>query len=137
MKDLDILIVRMLPFILYIQIGITIVLAWHGIDDYPFNLLHSNSAIYALALFLISLANKRYHCSWNRWMYAYLIFTPVFNFIEGITNLTYDMYIYFIVVLCIYVLVGIITSYLAIRHFMQINKLKREKEFIRNGKRHN
>lgn len=62
MKGLDIFLVRFLPFVLYIQVGITILRALNGIDDYPFNLLHSNSAIYATVLFLISLSNKRYHC---------------------------------------------------------------------------
>ena len=122
MKGLDILLVRFLPFILFIQVGITIIRAFNGLDDYPFNLLHSNSAIYATVLFLISLANKRYHCVWNRAMYAFLIFIPIFNFLDGVFNLFPEIDTYFIVIYTSYGLTALITAYLAIRHFVQISK---------------
>ena len=122
MKGLDILLVRFLPFILFIQVGITIIRAFNGLDDYPFNLLHSNSAIYATVLFLISLANKRYHCVWNRAMYAFLIFTPIFNFVDAIFNLVPDVDVYLLIIHIFYGLTALITAYLAIRHFIQVSK---------------
>lgn len=122
MKGLDILLVRFLPFILFIQVGITIINAFNGFDDYPFNLLHSNSAIYATVLFLISLANKRYHCVWNRAMYAFLIFIPIFNFLDGVFNLFPEIDTYFIVIYTSYGLTALITAYLAIRHFVTMSK---------------
>lgn len=127
MKGLDVLLVRFLPFILFIQVGITIINACNGVDDYPFNLLHSNSAIYATVLFLISLANKRYHCVWNRAMYAFLIFIPIFNFLDGVFNLFPEIDTYFIVIYTSYGLTAIITAYLAIRHFVQISKRRLER----------
>lgn len=127
MKGLDILLVRFLPFILFIQVGITIIGAFNGLDDYPFNLLHSNSAIYATVLFLISLANKRYHCVWNRAMYAFLIFIPIFNFLDGVFNLFPEIDTYFIVIYTSYGLTALITAYLAIRHFVQISKRRMER----------
>lgn len=128
MKGLDILIVRFLPFVLFIQVGVTILRACNGIDDYPFNLLHSNSAIYAIALFLISLSNKKYHCVWNRAMYAFLIFTPTFNYLDAVFGLFQEVDTYFIVIYTTYSLTAFITAYLAIRHFVKITKRK-----INNG----
>ena len=122
MKGLDILLVRFLPFILFIQVGITIIRAFNGLDDYPFNLLHSNSAIYATVLFLISLANKRYHCVWNRAMYAFLIFIPIFNFLDAIFNLVPDVETYLLVLHTTYGITSLITAYLAIRHFVTMSK---------------
>lgn len=119
MKKADVFIVRFLPFLLFLQVGVTIILANKGIGDYPFNLLHSNSAIYALALFLISLSNRKYHCSWNRAMYAFLIIIPVFNFLDGLLNLIPEVEIYLLVVHIAYALTAIVTAYLAIRHFVK------------------
>lgn len=127
MKGLDVLFVRFLPFVLFIQVGITIIFAWNGVDDYPFNLLHSNSAIYALVLLLISLSNKKYHCVWNRAMYAFLIFIPIFNFLDAIFNLIPDAETYLFVVHTIYGLTALITAYLAIRHFVQMSKRRIER----------
>lgn len=122
MKGLDVLLVRFLPFVLYIQVGITIVRAFNGVDDYPFNLLHSNSAIYALVLFLISLSNRKYHCVWNRAMYAFLIFIPIFNYVDAALNLFPEIATYFIIIYATYGLTALITAYLAIRHFIQASK---------------
>lgn len=135
MKNIDVLIVRILPFVVYAIIGINIVNAWNGNDGYPFNLLHSNSVIYASALFLISLANKKYHCIWDRAMYLFLILVPILNFIDAKTTIFYDIYVYFAVVFGLYIATGIATAYLAIRHLLKIRKLRKEKEFIHNGRR--
>lgn len=127
MKGLDIFIVRFLPFVLYIIVGVTIINCWNGVDYEPFNLLHSNSAIYALSLFLISLANKRYHCTYNRAMYIFLIFVPTFNyldarfvFFEGV-----EVYLWFVSITSLLTL--LITAYLAIKHFVQMSKRRLER----------
>lgn len=127
MKGLDILLVRFLPFVLFIQVGITIINACNGVDDYPFNLLHSNSAIYAFVLFLISLANKRYHCIWNRAMYAFLIAVPIFNYLDAVFNLVPDVEVYLLIIHIAYGATSLITAYLAIRHFVQISKRRMER----------
>lgn len=124
MKGLDVLIVRFLPFLLFIRFGITILLAHKCIDDYPFNLFHSNSAIYASSLFIISLANKRYHCIWNRAMYAFLIVMPIFNYIDAKFNVIPMVETYLIIIHILYCVAAFITAYLAIRHFVQITKRK-------------
>ncbi len=135
MKNIDVLIVRLLPFLLYVIVGVNMINAWNGIDGYPFNLFHSNSAIYAFALYLVSLSNKRYHCVWNRVMYVFLIVTPVLNFIDSCFEITHDVYVYFYIAWGLYIATGIATAYLAIRHLLKIRKLRKEKEFIHNGRR--
>lgn len=126
MKGLDVFIVRFLPFVLYIIVGVTIINCWNGVDYEPFNLLHSNSAIYALSLFLISLANKRYHCTYNRAMYIFLIGTPIFNFLDAKFLIFESVETYLIVIIIAYLLTLLITAYLAIKHFVQMSKRRLE-----------
>lgn len=120
MKGLDVLVVRILPFILYAIIGINILCAFNGIDLTAFYLLHSNSAIYALGLYLISYSNKKYHCEYNRYMLLCLIITPLINFIDEVFYVfpTQSSYIY--VIVGIYIATLVVTAYLAIRHFIQV-----------------
>lgn len=122
MKGLDIFIVRLLPFFLYILIGIELWGCWNGIDFGCLNLLHSNSVFYALGMFFISLANKRYHCVWNRGMYLFLIATPIFKFLDAKFLLFESVDNYLIVLVSTYFLVLLISAYLAIRHFIQASK---------------
>lgn len=121
MKGLDVLIVRFLPFVLFIQVGISMWNAFNGVDDYPFNLFHSNSAIYALCLFLISLSNSRYHCIWNRAMYLFLIGIPIFNYLDALFNIVPEIDTYFTIIYSAYGFASLITAYLAIRHFVKLS----------------
>lgn len=124
MKGLDVFVVRFLPFILYVQMLIILVRAWMGLNDYPFNLLHSNSAIFSLSLFIISLSNKKYHCIYNRAMYIFLIFIPTFNYLDAKYLFFEDVDAYLWFVSGVFVATAFITAYLAIRHFVQITKRK-------------
>lgn len=119
MKGMDVLVVRFLPFIIYAIVCVQIINCWLGIDYYPFNLLHSNSAIYASALFAISLANKKYHCVYNRAMYIFLIVVPIFNYLDGYFVFFEDVDAYLWVISIASILTALITAYLAIRHFLQ------------------
>ena len=118
MRGYDVAIVRLLPFVLFIQIGITLIYGWLRIEPVEFFLLHSNSAIYATALYFISLANHHYHCVWNRAMYLFLIFTPVLNYLDAKIGLfdSVETYLWFISI--IYILTAIITAYMAVKHFI-------------------
>lgn len=127
MKGLDIFVVRFLPFVIYAIICIQVINCWLGIDYYPFNLLHSNSAIYASALFAISLANKRYHCVYNRAMYIFLVAIPIFNYLDGHFIFFEDIDAYLWVISIATILTALITAYLAIRHFVQISKRRLER----------
>lgn len=126
MKGFDVFVVRFLPFIVYAIVCIQIINCWLGIDYYPFNLLHSNSAIYAGALFLISLANRRYHCIWNRAMYVFLIIVPIFNYLDGHFIFFEDVEAYLWVISATSILTALITAYLAIRRFIQASKRRLE-----------
>lgn len=127
MKRADILIVRLLPFFLFTLLGINTICCYCGIDITLSYELHGNSALYALGLFLISLANKRYHCIWNRAMYAYLIFIPTINFVDSAFYIFSSDTSYMLTILISYIVTSLITAYLAIRHFVQISKRRMER----------
>ena len=122
MKGLDVLIVRLLPFILFVITGINIICCSCGIDVGDSYYLHSHSAIYATALFLISLCNKRYHCIWNRAMYVFLILVPIINFLDVKFDFISTNYWGIIFVMFLYISTLLITAYLAIKHFVGISK---------------
>ena len=120
MKGLDVLIVRFLPFILFIIFGINVLCCYSGIDITNTYNLHGNSSLYALALFLISLSNKKYHCKWNRAMYIYMIIVPIFNYLDSILDFFENFGTYLLVLNISYLSTALITAYLAIKHFVDI-----------------
>lgn len=122
MKGLDILVVRILPFILYAIIGIDIILAFKGVDLTAFYLLHSNSAIYALGLYLISYSNKKYHCEYNRYMLLCLIITPLINFFDEVFYIFPSEASYVYTIVGIYCFTLGATACAAVRHFIQMSK---------------
>lgn len=122
MKGLDVFIVRFLPFILFIIFGINLHCAYNFIDITITYELHGNSFIYALALFIISLSNKKYHCVWNRAMYIFLIVVPIFNFLDAIFVFFEDIDIYIAIIYWAFRITAITTAFLAIRHFVLMSK---------------
>lgn len=122
MKGLDILVVRVLPFTLFLLFGASLLCCWFEIDIFDYYELHGNSVIYALSLFLISLSNKRYHCIYNRAMYVFLIVLPIFNFLDATFFICATDLSYMITVSAMFVLTAIITAFLAIRHFVLMSK---------------
>lgn len=126
MKGIDVFVVRFLPFVIYGIVCLQIINCWNGVDYYPFNLLHSNSAIYAFALFAISLANKKYHCIYNRAMYVFLIVIPIFNYLDGLFLFFEDVERYLWVVSAASIITAVATAFLAIRHFVQASKRRLE-----------
>lgn len=126
MKGIDVAIVRLLPLVLYIDNVVYIIRAWDGYKDEVAALFHSNSVIYAAALFFISLSNKKYHCIWNRAMYVELIVIPLVNYLDakfGIFPTTEGL---LIVTSSTWIITFIITTYLAVRHFMKKRIKKNE-----------
>lgn len=122
MKGLDVFVVRFLPFVLFAIIGIDILLAFRGVDLTAFYLLHSNSAIYALGLYLISYSNKKYHCEYNRYMLLCLIVTPLINFFDEVFYIFPSDKSYVITIVSIYCFTLGATASAAIRHFIQMSK---------------
>lgn len=124
MKGWDVFIIRFTPFILFVIHIVCLLKICCGADVRNFYYLHSNSVLYASALFLVSLANKRYHCIWNRAMYLFLIIVPIINYIDAKYNIfpSSEFAVLFVIVSTI--LTAIITAYLAIKHFITLSKRK-------------
>ena len=117
MKNLDVLVVRFLPFVVFAIIGVDIVFLIQGIDITDLYYLHSNSMIYASGLYAISYSNKRFHCRYNRYMLLFLIFTPIINYLEAKFFIFPSEQFYLSFVISLYATTMVITSYLAIDHF--------------------
>lgn len=126
MKGFDVLIIRFIPFIVYVLFGLDLLLANLGIDITLSYYLHSQSVLYSHCLFFISLSNKRYHCIWNRAMYLFLIFVPIFNYLDAKFNLIPVVETYIIIVSIAFGLTALITAYLAIKHFITMSKRRLE-----------
>lgn len=126
MRRFDIPIVRMLPFFLFIEMGIHTALSMKGVDTSHYIYLHGNSIYYATSLLLISLANHHCHCVWNRAMYLFLIVVPIFNYLDAKFAIvpTVDMYIWIFNVA--FGLTAVVTAYMAIRHFIPTLKRNRQ-----------
>ena len=117
MRNIDVLVVRFLPFILFAIIGNEIVCSFLLIELDEFYLLHGNSAIYASGLYAISYSNKRFHCRYNRYMLLFLIFKPIINYLEAKFFIFPSEHFYLSFVISLYATTMVITSYLAIDHF--------------------
>lgn len=117
MRNLDVFVVRFLPFVIFTIIGADIIFLVQGIDITDFYYLHSNSVLYSSGLYGISYSNKRYHCRYNRYMLLFLIFTPIINYLEVKFSLFPSELYYLSFVISLYVTTMMATSYLAIDHF--------------------
>lgn len=126
MKGLDVLVVRLLPFLLYIIVGVNTICCYCGVDVTLSYELHGNSALYAIGFFLVSLVNSRYHCIWNRAMYLFLVALPVINFVDSAFYIFPTDTAYMLTMLVLYILTAIATAFLAILHFIQMSKRRLE-----------
>lgn len=117
MKNLDVFVVRFLPFVVFSIIGIDIIFLIQGVDITDLYYLHSNSILYASGLYAISYSNKRFHCIYNRYMLLFLIFTPIINYLEAKFFIFPNEQFYLSFVVSLYATTMVVTSYLAIDHF--------------------
>lgn len=124
-KKADVFIVRFLPLVLFFILGDVLIDSWRGISQYPFNLFHSNSVLYALALFFVSLADKKYHCVWDRAMYVELMIFPLINYADAKIGIFPDVESLLAVLTGTWFLTAGITVYLAIRHFVKASRKRR------------
>lgn len=120
----DVVIVRFLPFVLFIMHGVVMAMEFNGYKM-DIHALHGQSALYAISMYFISFANKEYHCKWNRAMYIYLIVVPTLNYLD----IKFDFMPYnestFMFAYGLHFATAITTAYLAIRHFGRVIKIKR------------
>ena len=125
-KKADVFIVRFLPLVLFFILGDVLIDSWRGISQYPFNLFHSNSILYALALFFVSLTDSKYHCVWNRAMYVELMIFPLINYADAKIGIFPDVESLLAVLTGTWFLTAGITVYLAIRHFVRASRKRRD-----------
>lgn len=126
MRKIDIVIVRYLPIMMFIYTAIVIIKAWNGTPSTLSNFFLANPFVYALSLFLISLSNPKYHCVWNRAMYAELMIVPLINFADAKWGIFPDAVLMLAVLSSTWVIAFIVTIFLAIRHFVKIRLKKYE-----------
>lgn len=124
MRGLDIFVLRFLPIIVFINMGVVTMAAWNGVLLSGNKFFLGNSFIYALALFLISLSNPKYHCVWNRAMYVELMIVPLINFADAKWCIFPDAVLMLAVLSSTWVIAFIATIVLAIRHFVKIRLKK-------------
>ena len=124
-KKADVFIIRFLPLVLFFILGDVLIDSWRGISQYPFNLFHSNSVLYALALFFVSLADSKYHCVWNRAMYVELMIFPLINYTDAKIGIFPDVESLLAVLTGTWFLTAGITIYLAVRHFIRASRKRR------------
>ena len=117
MRNLDVFVVRFLPFVIFTFIGVDIIFLIQGVDITDVYYLHSNSILYASGLYAISFSNKRFHCRYNRYMLLFLIFTPLINYLEANFFIFPSEHFYLSFVISLYATTMVITSHLAIEHF--------------------
>lgn len=119
MKNADVFVVRILPFVLYLILGINIILGFCGVAVREWSLLYSYSAIYASSLLIVSLSNKKYHCLYNRLMYAVLIIAPVLDLLDFEYEIIEPTHKQYNLLLFVYLAVLIATALLAVNHFIK------------------
>ena len=127
MKKIDVFLVRFVPIVMLIYIGVSVLYVWNGIVLQYGSYIFSNSFVYSLVLFFISLADKKYHCVWNRAMYIEMMLVPLLNYAQAKFHI-FPVVEGFLVTLTVTWFVTILaTVFLAFRHFLRPRIKRREK----------
>lgn len=127
MKKIDVFLVRFVPIVMLIYIGVSVLYAWNGIVLQYGSYIFSNSFVYSLVLFFISLADKKYHCVWNRAMYIEMMLVPLLNYAQARFHI-FPVVEGFLVTLTVTWFVTILaTVFLAVRHFLRPRIKRQEK----------
>lgn len=130
MKKIDVFLVRYLPIVMLIYIGLTVIYAWNGIAM-PFSVyIFGNSFIYSFVLFFVSLADSKYHCVWNRAMYIEMMLVPLINYADGKFTIFPTAEGLLITLSVTWILTLVATVFLAVRHFFRprIKKFRKRRD---------
>ena len=125
MKKIDVFLVRYLPIIMLIYIGVTILYAWNGVRMPCSAYIFSNSFIYSFVLFFVSLADRKYHCVWNRAMYVEMMLVPLINYADGKFTIFPTAEGLLITLSVTWIITLVATVFLAVRHFFRPRTRKR------------
>ena len=131
MKKIDVFLVRYLPIAMLIYIGLTVIYAWNGISIPCSVYIFSNSFIYSFVLFFVSLADRKYHCVWNRAMYVEMMLVPLINYADSKFIIFPTAEGLLITLSVTWIATLIATVFLAVRHFFR-PRIKRYRK-RRNG----
>ena len=117
-KNLKILLIRILPFIFFGLWVYTLIFAYYGFAPTSmFYNLFGVSLLPLVALWLISESDKHYHCWYMRLLYLSLILSQIISIIELRFNIIKDVYIVIYILSAIIVVTIIILLYLCFKHF--------------------
>ena len=119
LKIRDIFLVRFLPIVMLIYIGMNIIYAWDGTIFTDSDFMFANSFIYSLVLFFVSLAGKRYHCVWNRAMYIEMMVVPLINYADSKFAIFPTAEGLLITLSVTWIAALVATAVLAVRHFLK------------------
>lgn len=125
MKKIDVFLVRFLPIIMLIYIGVTILYAWNGVRMPCSAYIFSNSFIYSLVLFFVSLADRKYHCVWNRAMYVEMMVVPLINYTDSKLGVFSTAEGLLMALSATWIITLVATVFLAVRHFFRPRTRKR------------
>lgn len=131
MKKIDVFLVRYLPIAMLIYIGLTVIYAWNGISIPCSVYIFSNSFIYSFVLFFVSLADRKYHCVWNRAMYVEMMLVPLIKYADSKFIIFPTAEGLLITLSVTWIATLIATVFLAVRHFFR-PRIKRYRK-RRNG----
>lgn len=116
-KGLDVMLVRFIPFIGFIYFFVALKEAWNGNGALAEEHLFGATFLYIVPLFAISICNKKYHCIWNRAMYATLSLVPIINYIDFKFNIFQEAEQQLYVLSFLWAATAITTGHLAINSF--------------------
>lgn len=119
MKKFDVFLVRYIPIAMLIYIGVNIICAWEGIMFTDADFIFANSFIYSFVLFFVSLADRKYHCVWNRAMYVEMMLVPLINYADGKFTIFPTAEGLLITLSVTWILTLVATVFLAVRHFLR------------------
>lgn len=130
MKKVDVFLIRYLPIVMLIYIGINIIYAWRGIIFTDADFIFANSFIYSLVLFFVSLADKKYYCVWNRAMYVEMMVVPLINYTDSKFTIFSTAEGLLITLSATWIITLVATIFLAVRHFVcpRIKKYRKRRD---------
>jgi hypothetical protein len=130
MKNLDVFAVRYIPVVAFAIYGVELLCACLGRLVSASFLLFGNNALLAAALFIVSISNSRYHCTWNRCMYAYMIAVPIINHIDAKVGMFHTAGEYLTFFAIFYSISLLATLTMALRHYANARKRKKERAAV-------
>lgn len=134
---MDKFIVRFSAISVNLYISTVLVYAYNGIDISNYDYIFSSSILLGLVLTILSHTQGKYHCKWIRALCYNSTITPTISFIDSQYTLFEDAMVYIYLIATLWSISVLITLFLAIRHFIKVQKLKSNKRRLYEDRRRN